>query len=167
MAFVATTDASPIIGLARADCLHILPSMFARVLMPPAVLSELRQANQDDSARQFVETSPTWLEIIDAARPLHLPQLHDGEAAAISVAVEHATDFLLIDERDGRDIAIAHGLRVVRTAALLFEAANAGFLVDLESAFARLRASDFRVSTSVLDKLLSEYRRRLRGQPLP
>jgi len=40
---------------------------------------------------------------------------------------------------------------------VLFDAANAGVLPDLKSAFDKLRATNFRVPAGVLDELLARH----------
>jgi predicted nucleic acid-binding protein len=46
----------------------------------------------------------------------------------------------------------------VRTAALLYDAANAGAIVDLAEAFDKLKATNFRVPHKILDELLKRHR---------
>jgi predicted nucleic acid-binding protein len=64
---------------------------------------------------------------------------------------------LLIDEANGRHAAIARHIRTLRTTALLLDAANAGALPDLKSAFDKLRATNFRVKSEVLDGLIKQH----------
>jgi predicted nucleic acid-binding protein len=99
--------------------------------------------------------------VVFGARPIVYRQidgLHPGEIAAVSLATELKADILLVDDLRGREAAMARKILTVRTAALLFDAANAGVLGDLADAFEKLKATNFRVPHKVLDELLARHR---------
>ena len=101
---------------------------------------------------------PPWLEVRAAlAADTTLP-LDPGERAAIALAQELTADRLLIDERDGREVAIRLGIPVAGTLAVLRDAATAG-LVDLNSAFDRLKQTTFRASPKLFSQVLEEFER--------
>lgn len=83
-----------------------------------------------------------------------------GERSAINLAIELKANLLLIDEKAGREAAIARGIQTLRTAALLFDAAQAGVLADLRDAYERLSATNFRVNRKILDELLKKHNRK-------
>jgi predicted nucleic acid-binding protein len=73
------------------------------------------------------------------------------------LARELQADILLIDEVRGRDAAIARNIRTLRTTAMMLDAANAGAIPDLEAAFEKLKATNFRVKPETLDGLLQQH----------
>lgn len=75
------------------------------------------------------------------------------EASAITLAWRNRnTSLLILDEKRGRKIADALGLRMTGTAGLLTDAAAAG-LIDFEDVFRRLSQTGFRLSSKVVDDL--------------
>jgi predicted nucleic acid-binding protein len=92
-----------------------------------------------------------------------IPDLHEGERAAISLASELKADLLLIDESDGRSAALARHLQVTGTIGILQRAAEQGWL-DLADAFERIKQTDFWISPKLLDAELARHRAQESGQ---
>ena len=84
-----------------------------------------------------------------------LSHLDLGERSAIVLALSEAEALLLIDETAGRLEASRRGISNTGTLGILRAAALAD-LVDLPVALARLLATNFRVSHTLLDALLGE-----------
>jgi predicted nucleic acid-binding protein len=89
-------------------------------------------------------------------------RLHAGELAAIALAVALKADLVLMDDRAGAVAARANGLNVTGTLGELDLAARSG-LVDLDTAFERLKATNFRYRPAMLDDMLMDWRES-RGQ---
>ncbi len=151
-------DTTPLRYLVVIGHEHLLPALYGRVLIPPAVAEELNQPSTPNVVRAWMNARPNWLEI---HRPrLRLSpelQLDDGEMEAIALAEELAADLLLVDEWDARLEATRRRLRVVGTLRVLADGAARG-LTDLEEAFDRLRRTNFRASPELLQSLLKEHR---------
>lgn len=76
-----------------------------------------------------------------------------GEASAITLAWPFRDSSLLVlDEKRGRKVASALGLRITGTEGLLTDAAAAG-LVDFEDVFLRLSQVAFHLSSQVVETL--------------
>jgi predicted nucleic acid-binding protein len=98
-----------------------------------------------------------WLAIWKgAAADVELPHLDEGESACIRVALKHKGGaLLLIDERAGRAVALEYGVRVAGTAAVIGMAKQRGLIPSAKVVFARLHASDFRISAEVIRTVLA------------
>ena len=157
MARLVLTDASPLIGLARIDGLPWLHLLFGTVLMPPEVRREVLPGRglPDEEAIVAAEAAG-WLRQTEPppAGP-ELPDLDEGEAACIRIALANPDpSLLLMDERAGRAIAAEHGLQVAGTAAIIGMAKTRGLIASARQAFARLHGSDFRISARVIETVL-------------
>ncbi|WP_437610286.1 DUF3368 domain-containing protein [Sorangium sp. So ce834] len=82
--------------------------------------------------------------------------LDPGEAAALALAELLRADTLLIDERKGRAVARARGLRIQGTLGLLVEARRAGVLGSLRAVLDDLANTGFRVSAPLMAEALRQ-----------
>ncbi|MFM7531388.1 MAG: DUF3368 domain-containing protein [Rubrivivax sp.] len=164
MARLVLTDASPLIGLPRVDGLNWLQALFGVVWMPPEVRAEVLtgQGLPGEAAIAQAELAG-WLRSMEhAPSEPGLPDLDEGEAACIRLALAHtaphaqgdAPVLLLMDERAGRQIALEHGLRVAGTAAVIGMARSRGLINSARAVFSRLHASDFRIAPDVIATVL-------------
>src|SRR6266487_5820822 len=103
------SNASPLIVLARADLLKILPALFSRVMVPQAVLDEIQAGPADDPMNQALPGC-AWLSRVQlepAISPLSTWQAGIGEAEVIEYARLHGTLPVLLDDRAARRAAEA------------------------------------------------------------
>jgi predicted nucleic acid-binding protein len=149
---VVVADTSPVNYLVLIGGIDLLGALYSRILIPPAVLSELKHPLAPRPVRQWAETPPQWLEVLQPSTHLILPQLDAGESEAIALACEVQAEVLLIDDQAGRQEALRRGLRVAGTLSILDEGDLAG-LVVFDEAVAQLRKTSFRVSQAVLAEI--------------
>lgn len=157
MAGRVLSDASPLIGLARVDGLPWLGALFGEVWVPAEVEREVLSGRPmpDETAIRAAFDSGILKRCPPAPTVPDLPELDEGEAACIRIALSGtAPVLLLIDERAGRSVAREHGLRVAGTAALIGMARQRELIPSAKSVFARLHASDFRISANVIAEVL-------------
>ena len=139
------SDASPLIALARIDCLELLPKLYARVLISTEVNDEVTVAGAGlPGAGQIAGAS--WIEIASVEEARRRTGLGAGEVSAIILAKE----LMLIDERRTRPFAKDEGLEVIGCVGILETLHRRGQLVDLRDAFARLLHHEFRIDRRVL-----------------
>ena len=104
MARLVLTDASPLIGLSLVDGLPWLAALFGEVWMPEEVRNEVLSGSGfpgEQAIRGAMGRG--WLRLwSQPVGELPLPDLDEGEAACIRIAVGHAGESLvLMDERAG------------------------------------------------------------------
>jgi predicted nucleic acid-binding protein len=161
-------DTTPLNYLVLIQAVEILPNLYRKVLIPPAMKAELAHPNTPDLVRAWISQPPSWLEVVSLKQPVDSALLHldAGEREAISLAVELQASLLLMDERDGVIMARRLGLKVIGTLAALDLAAVRG-LVDLQTMFDRLRETTFRSPLRLMVSILeqdAERKKRQAGQ---
>jgi predicted nucleic acid-binding protein len=162
---VVLSDTSPIRYLVLVGASEVLGALYERVLIPESVAEELNHLRTPEAVKLWISHPPAWLEIVRLSQPPDpqiLPHLDRGERDAILLALEIKADLLLMDEREGVEEAVRLGLVVTGTLGVLDRAAEKE-LLDLPAVLARLRATNFRVSPALLDRLLADDARRERS----
>ena len=105
-----------------------------------------------------------WLQVRRAREQspgdTSLDNLDDGEREAIRLAFQLKADLRLMDEAEGRSLALGLGLPVTGTLGLLERADVLGLLANLPAALADLEASGFYLSARLRDAVLVRYRSR-------
>ncbi len=149
---IVVADTSPINYLVLIAQIDLLAELYTRILIPPAVLAELKHPSAPKPVRDWVDNTPMWLEVLSPKSSLILPKLDLGETEAIALATELHADVVLIDDQAGRQEALCRGLKVAGTLSVLDEADQAG-LVIFDDVVAQLRKTSFRVSQAVLSEI--------------
>lgn len=152
---IVVSDTSPLNYLLLIGQVDVLPTLFGRVLAPPAVVTELLRAKAPDVVKQWAKTPPTWLEVKAPATVAIQGRLGPGETEAIALAQEMHADTLLMDDRDGVAAAQRMGLSVTGVLGVL-RLASEYRLLDLAQAFAALRQTTFRGPEEIMDRLLRD-----------
>ncbi len=159
---VVVADTSPLNYLALIECAGILPELYGRIAIPPAVLQELRHPNTPRAVALWLASRPDWLIVAQAIPPLpgSAAGLDAGECEAIALAIANQPGvLLLIDEESGREEATLRGIRTTGTLGVLDAAAERG-LLELPEALDRLLATNFHVSSRLVRLLLDRDSRR-------
>ena len=153
-------NASPLINLARIGQLALLPRLFGRLLLPQAVWQEVVEDGRGQPGAEEIRRA-VWIE---RATVSNQPLVHSlrqdldaGEAEAIALAIEIQADWLLMDERLGRETAQYFGLRYVGLVGILSAAKQRGDLKALRPLLDRLRdVAGFRVSSALYQQVLRD-----------
>ena len=162
---IVVADTGPLRYLILIGQIDVLPRLFGAVAVPASVAGELRHPGAPVAVRMWATTPPPWLSVHDdPAIPLSLLELDSGEGAAIALAHALGAGLLLLDDRRGALAARQDGLRVTGTVGVLIDAARQQ-LLELDVAFAALRATNFWFPPALFDTLIEEHRRSADGEP--
>jgi hypothetical protein len=142
-------DASALISLGWVDQLRILPALFGRIVVPPAVAAEVKHREP---------TLPAWLDVREPHRPLDhrvaAANLGAGETEVLCLGLELDGAWLVLDDAKARALARELGLRLLGTGAVLVEAKRAGLLERVRPMLDTLLAKGFRLDRKVYDQIL-------------
>jgi predicted nucleic acid-binding protein len=149
-------DTTPLRYLVVLGQIDLLPPLFGHVLIPPAVVEELRHPKAPAAVRAWIGAPPAWLEVRPSSlRPdTALLRLDAGEREAILLAQELHADLLLVDEQEGRQEAARRALTAMGTLRVFELAAERG-LVDLPAVLTQLQAARFYMTPEMRQELLA------------
>jgi predicted nucleic acid-binding protein len=148
------SDTSPLNYLIQIRCEHLLPALYARVLIPVAVLRELENASTPAIVRAWLGKPPDWIAVreVELRADSQIDELDPGERHAIQLASDESADLLLMDERAGVRLARARGLIVTGTLGVLLQGAERG-LLDLNIALRNLQGTAFRCTPGLIEEV--------------
>lgn len=154
-------DTSPLNYLILIGQIDLLRALFGRVLIPHAVMEELRHPQTPPAVRAWLERRSDWLDVrhINAEPDAILLTLDAGEQMAILLAEALHADLLLADDRDARRVAEQRGLTVLGTLGILAQASDQG-LVALPHALTQLQGTNFRMSAEMVQRLIDRAAQR-------
>jgi predicted nucleic acid-binding protein len=130
---IVVSDTSCVSNLIALDALHLLPALYGEVIIPLAVERELRRTH--GALPGFLQLrQPGNLAFIQSLAQ----QLDRGEAEAIALAKELHADRLLIDEKDGRAVALREHIPVIGVLGILLIARKRGMIPSIKDCLLRL-----------------------------
>ena len=147
------TNTTPLIALSAATgSLDVLRFLYARVVVPLEVQTELRAAgSQAVGVTAFNEA--TWLDCrpaIVTITPYLANTLDRGEASVIQTAIDLGIPLVCIDETVGRRVARLSGLTLTGSIGILLKAKQLGYDVSMEQAVSRMRQHGIWLSDEVI-----------------
>jgi predicted nucleic acid-binding protein len=159
---LAVSNTSPISNLASIGRLNLLQLQFGVIYIPDAVAIEL-SAHPDPVAHAAIQDAihSGWLQTRSATNSalltVLLSQLHAGESEAIALAVECSADRVLIDEKEGRNLAALSGLSVTGALGILLRAKVTGHIPAIQPEIEALRdRARFFLRPALVAKILAE-----------
>lgn len=160
-------DASCLICLWDLDLLPKLSLRYNTVYIPRHVLDEARRKGRAKKRLQeLIEEYDALLKVCDVGNPFDAQLLYDrflnpespihrGEAEVIIQAREQGVSEVLIDDKDGRKIAMRHTLNVRGTLGVLIELKQIEIIEEVKPLIAKL-GSKLRISRKVLKEELEK-----------
>lgn len=152
---LVVSNTSPITNLLQIGQLNLLHHLFGQVIMPKTVYDEFCELPY----QKLAIDAETWLIVQSSHQSDLLALLKEGldagEAEAITLALEIKADYLIIDERKGRNKAEALGLRIVGLLGVLVQAKQSGYLTAVEPVLTELRnKAGFRIHPALYKRMV-------------
>lgn len=144
------SDSGPLIALERIQQLQLLPGLFTRILIPPAVEQEFAPLRKP----------PDWALVQPLRRPSRLGRfglsLGAGEREAIGLSLEIAADLLLVDDKAARRLARSLQLPTIGTLGLLLSAKRRGLLPTVRPHLDALQSASFYLTPDLYGRVLAD-----------
>jgi predicted nucleic acid-binding protein len=156
----AVLNASPVIVLARAGYLELVPKLISSSVIPRAVATEIKAGRAEDPAFKFL-ASPSWLSVVDlnpALSPLAIWRLGQGESEVLEYARRNPGTVAVLDDKAARRSATALGIQVVGTLGILLAAKQGGLVESLQVAVDRVRNCGLFVDDAVASRIIGMAR---------
>lgn len=156
---IVVSDSSPIINLACINKLHLLPAIFNEVMIPRFVYQEIVEFGEGQPGADAIKTS-NWIIIKDCTQIEQVnefkKELDEGEAEALTLAIELDADILLIDEFKGRTIARQKRIPVLGLLGILLEAKKRNLIENVKHEMDKLITdANFWISSELYQEILN------------
>ncbi|MGY6217089.1 DUF3368 domain-containing protein [Methylolobus aquaticus] len=150
---IVFSNTTPIIALSSIQRLDLLPSVFGRIRVVTEVVDECEAGGRIavPDLRQI-----HWIDIVESTPIVHptaLLELDKGEKHTLDMAKKLQADWVIIDEKIGRNLAEYLGLRVTGTLGVLLKAKQQGSIPSFRDCVNAMRAQGLRYHPSLVDKL--------------
>lgn len=153
---IVVSDTSALSNLIQVQQLPILAALFKQIVIPQEVYKELCEIT---TQKQLIDNQ-NWILVQLATNQTKITELKqnldDGEAEAIALALEINSDYLLIDELKGRNMAERHGIKIVGLLGILIKAKQQGILTAIKPIMEQLLIIGFRIKPTLFDRVLKE-----------
>ena len=149
------SNTTPLIGLSEIGCLNLLKKLYGEILIPTAVLSEIKS----EPSKSLVKNSDfiRVLSISDTnADKIFSSKLHAGEKEVILLAEKLKADLLLMDDNAAKKTAKFMGMKVTGTLGILLKAKQNGYISEIKPFLIRLTDTGFFVSEKIYQFVLEE-----------
>ncbi len=152
------SNTTPISNFLHLDLIHLLQKLFRQVCIPQAVADEVEETFHSSAAWRSALDSKV-IVVVEAENKLliqHMtPYLHKGEIEAITLGLEKGAQLCLIDDRDGRDVALKNKLPVTGTLGLLLKSKELGFIRSVKENIDILRfEKHFWITDAIYENIL-------------
>jgi predicted nucleic acid-binding protein len=150
-------NASPLVFLAREDLLEMLPQGGFDVVVPEAVIDEIRAHGLADPTVVAIGRA-SWLATAPA---ISIPpevaawDLGPGESAVLAHAMAEPGAIVVIDDRDARRCARSLKIPLIGTLGLVLRAKKEGWIPEARPVVERLRESGMYLSDQVIKESLA------------
>jgi hypothetical protein len=150
---IVFSNTTPFIALSSVQRLDLLPRLFQRIYVVEEVMAECRVGGHifvPDLA-QF-----SWIQAVASTPVLHsnrLLELDKGEKHTLDMACKYSADWVLIDEKIGRNVAEYLGLKVVGTLGVLLKAKQTGLISSFRQCAAEMQSHGIYYHSLLINKL--------------
>ncbi len=162
-------NTTPLIALADIGHLDLLQKLYGEIMIPRAVLDEIKSEPAKSIVRAALKTavkmtaennSVTWINVCSIsdvnAKRLYRAKLHAGEVEVMILAEEQNADLVLMDDNAAKKTAKFMGLKVTGTLGVLLRAKREGHIKEVQPLMKRLIETGMFISENICRYVLKE-----------
>ena len=152
---ILVADASALISLATCNGLDWLDALFGEVVVPEVVFQEVAFANkpQAKSLNAYLQGK---VRQVDMATYVYLDAFADaGETQAMLLYKSMGADYLLIDDKRGRKVALINQINTVGSLGVLIQAKKAGLIIQVKPRLDLIVESQIYISNDLINAVLA------------
>ena len=137
----------------------MLKEIFGKIFIPKAVYDEcvvesFKEANEIKKSEWIIVKK---IKNEDLKKALSI-YLDDGEAEAITLAIEEKADLILLDDYDAREVARKYGLHITGVIGILLKAKYMKKIRRVKPYLEKLRETGFWINDDLFLKILKEIK---------
>ena len=138
------SNTSPLIAFSKIDKFKILKELFRKIVIPETVYEEFLANCTMEEKQRFIVARETFIDKIVMTEIYSFSRkLGKGEQEALSLAIRHQADLLLMDDRKGYNEAKERNINVASTRAILKIAEERNLISSYEEVVEQLRQRSF------------------------
>lgn len=150
---IVFSNTTPIIALSSIDCLHLLPKLFGKIHLVTEVIDEC-SVGGSISVPKLLEID--WIKPVQSS-PIQyssvLLELDKGKKHTLDMASKYQADWVIIDEKIGRNMAEYLGLHVTGTLGILLKAKQQGLIPSFIESVKAMQNQGIYFHEALLQKL--------------
>ncbi len=159
----AVSNSSTLIHLSAIQRLNLLETFYKEIIIPPAVWKEVVVEGEKRPGSKRIKNAKEkgWIKIIEPSDKM-LPQflksqIDEGEAEAITLAVELKANVIFLDESDARKMADIYKIKKTGVIGILIKAKKCNEISSLKREFDKLiKNGNFWIDNKLVQKALKE-----------
>lgn len=156
---IVVSDTTAISNLVQIGKLNLLQTLYGEVIIPESVYKEL-QILIDLNIVSKEDLRKNWIKSKQVKDNSEVNKLLDrldiGESQAIIMGIELSADYLLIDEKKGRLVALENNINIIGTLGVLIEARSKNMITSVQEEMDKLRHIGFWISDNLYQKIVAE-----------
>lgn len=149
---IVFSNTTPFLALSSTNRLGLLPELFTTVHVAESVVEECAHGGTIvvPDLRGL-----NWVRILPTPGPHHpsLWMLDAGERDTLELALAKRADWVIIDERIGRNMAEYLGLRITGTLGILLKARQQGLIPSFREEVEAMRRAGIHFHLRLIDRL--------------
>ncbi len=149
-------NTSPLFYLHRLGCIYVLEKLYRNIVIPQAVVNELKEGKTVGEDVPEVEDYK-WVTVKNVVVPAFIkmvPDLGNGEAEVLALGCQENNPLLVIDDALARRIAKLQEFKLTGTAGVLVKAKKAGHITRIRPLMDKLKEIGFYLKDELIREIL-------------